>query len=152
GPVPIGSDSSLDAGQVVGDRVGEQHLASPDALGEEAALLNLVLALLVDLEREGLGADLLAVLAALLVVVPDPPDPRALRALEDAALPASATCGPSALVASVHVRSPRTARTRGRRAPSRSPRGSWPGRPSLDALCARSPRDTAPSAPRRPSS
>src|SRR5262249_8531495 len=94
GPVPIGFDSPLDAGQIVGDRVGEQYLAPPDAVREEAPLLNLVLPLLVHLHREPLRSDLLPVLAPVLVVVADPPVARPLRTLEDAALAAlSGLCG-----------------------------------------------------------
>src|SRR5262249_6264053 len=151
--VPLGTDwiaqRAHPAREVVSDPLLQGRVAGLLCLWEEPPFADLSFTLLVHVSRKLLRPYLLTVLAAAFIVVADPPDPRALRALEDAALPAPSSGVPSALVACAHVRLPRTARTRGRRAPLRSPRGSWPGRPCLDALRGRSPRDTAPFVTRR---
>src|SRR5439155_18151523 len=67
---------------VTRDRILEEDVLAADRLGEESALCNLRLALLVDLHRKRALANLLAVLAAVLVLVVNPPDARARRALE----------------------------------------------------------------------
>jgi hypothetical protein len=55
--------------EVVVDHVCNEDVATAQPLGEEAALGDLGLALAVDLQREALSADPLAVLAPVLVVV-----------------------------------------------------------------------------------
>src|SRR5262249_51819308 len=80
--------AALLALEVVADHVGDEHITAPNALGEVTALGDLRLALAVHLACEALRSDLLAVPAAVLVEVDDPPDARARRALEDAALAA----------------------------------------------------------------
>src|SRR5262249_26653447 len=75
----------LVAAQEVVDHVGQEVVASAQSVREEASLLNLVLPLLVDLRRESLRTDLLAVPPAVFVEVADPPGPRTLRVLVDSA-------------------------------------------------------------------
>ena len=67
------------------DVLGQQHVMTPEALGEEAAFLNFVLPLLVGLHGQRLRPDLLAVPLAVVVEVADPPYAGTQRALEDAA-------------------------------------------------------------------
>jgi hypothetical protein len=72
----------LRSDQAIRDHVGEEHLAAPDSLREEAPLSNLVLSFLVDLESQPFRANLLSVLSPLLVEVADAPNSRALGSLE----------------------------------------------------------------------
>src|SRR5262249_38326709 len=86
GVVSVAAKGALDPFEVVVNHLRQQPVAPSDQLGKESALLHLVLALLVHLERQRLAAHLLAMNAPDLVSVAHPPDARALRALEDTAL------------------------------------------------------------------
>ncbi|HEY2773385.1 MAG TPA: hypothetical protein VGK20_04960 [Candidatus Binatia bacterium] len=88
--VAEGANAALRALHHVVNHVGEQRVASADRFREEAALVNLVLTLRVDLARQRLGAYALAVLAALLVMVAYPPHSAAARTFEDATVIAAA--------------------------------------------------------------
>jgi hypothetical protein len=56
------------------EEVLEQNVAAPEPLRKEAALGDLGLPLAVDLAGQALRSDLLPVLAAVLVVLANPPD------------------------------------------------------------------------------
>src|SRR6266849_5733044 len=66
---PVGERPQLAllAPQVLGDRLGERHVAAAEALGKVAPLEHLVAYLAVELDGEALRSDLLAVAAAVLV-------------------------------------------------------------------------------------
>ena len=105
GPREVEESAAL-AGEVVGYVVREERVEGAKLLGEEPALADRVLALLIHVLRNGLRPHLLSMLAAVLVGVPNPPRLRArpvsaprLMALEEAARLARAPLAPR-LVAS----------------------------------------------------
>src|SRR5262249_35601507 len=124
---------ALFALEKVADDVLQKNVTTADPLGEEAPLLNLVLALLVDLDGEALRPDLLAVPGPALVEVAHPPDARARGAFENA--PRAPIVSASAAVGACHASCPRQPARRGEhQVRVRSPERWRPGDRSLPVL------------------
>src|SRR5262249_45590137 len=106
----------FDSLEVLVEHLSQRHLASADPLRKEPALLDLVLALLVDLARESFRADAFPMALPVLVEVLRPPNAGALWSFDDAALPK----GPPITVVFAHDQTPRTAHRQAHPAPELS--------------------------------